>query len=167
MEGASPAPRCGRSRSFPLRSSVVLCCQARLFVPSPPHLPYNRLTVPSTHSSGHSAPPLAKNTRPKKLLSHRHPMKDGEETFPMWYWAFSGISLWGWSISLAPTQATGSCCQLTCSLVATLCGRLGVGKRASSETLKDLGWGGGNGGEQNGHIQEMGAVSPARGLGGW
>lgn len=50
-----------------------------------------------------------------------------------------------------------------CSRVATLCGRLGVGNRASAETPKDLG--GGDGEEQNGHFQ-VGAFSPAGGLGG-
>lgn len=109
-----PAAAEGRSPISPLPRLVVLCCQPWLFVPSPPHLPYNRLTVSGTHSSGHPpTPPLAKNTRPKKLLSHLHLMEDGEETFPMQDRAFSSISLWGWSVSLAPTQATGSCCQLT------------------------------------------------------
>lgn len=109
-----PAAAEGRSPISPLPRLVVLCCQPWLFVPSPPHLPYNRLTVSGTHSSGHPpTPPLAKNTRPKKLLSHPHLMEDGEETFPMQDRAFSSISLWGWSVSLAPTQATGSCCQLT------------------------------------------------------
>lgn len=71
------------------------------------------MTVSGTHGSGHSAPPLAKNTRPKKLLSYPHPMKDVEETFPMRHWAFSASSLWGHSIFLALAQATGFCCQPT------------------------------------------------------
>lgn len=95
---ASAAAAEGRSPSFPRELLVVLCCQPWFFVPSASHLPYNHLTVSGTHSSGHAAPPLAKNTRPKKLLS-LHRMRDGEETFPRQYWAFSGISVWVWSIS--------------------------------------------------------------------
>lgn len=55
-----------------------------------PTLPHNRLTVSGTHGSGYSAPPLAKNRRPRKLLSHPHGVRNGEETFPMPEWVASG-----------------------------------------------------------------------------
>lgn len=58
-----PAAAEGRSPSSSLPRRVVLCCQPWLFVPSPPHLLYNRLTVSGTHSSGHPAlpPPCEKH----------------------------------------------------------------------------------------------------------
>lgn len=142
---------------------VLLCdgwwCRAdspgSLF-PLLPTLPHNRLTVSGTHSSGDSAPPLAKNRRPRKLLSHPHGVRNGEETFPMPEWVVSGSSLWGWSSSLAPNQAAGLRCQLPGLVI------LGW---ATGLLLKHQKSWGREGGEQKGHIQVR-AVSQAGGLGG-
>lgn len=134
--------RWGRMLSVALRWLVVPRCQPRLFVPSLPHLPHNRLTVSGTHSSGYSAPPLAKNRRPRKLLSHPHGVRNGEETFPMPYWVVSGSSLWGWVPLWLRTRQQA--CTASCPVSGgQKCGHLGPDNRASAETPKVLGWGGG------------------------
>lgn len=94
-----------------LQLLVVLCFQHCAFVPSPPHLPHNRPTVRQHSRLWPPSPsPCKKHETRRKLLCHIRG-EVGRRPVPMRFWPFSRISLQGCSISLAPTQTTGFCCQ--------------------------------------------------------
>lgn len=94
-----------------LRLLVVLCFQHCAFVPSPPHLPHNRPTVRQHSRLWPPSPsPCKKHETRRKLLCYIRG-EVGRRPVPMRFWPFSPVSLQGCSISLAPTQTTGFCCQ--------------------------------------------------------
>lgn len=55
----------------------------------------------------------SQKTRDRRNSSPSASERGGEETFPMQCRPFSGVLLQRWSISLAPAQTTGFCCQPT------------------------------------------------------
>lgn len=75
------------------------------------------------------------------------------------YWVVSGNSLWGWVPLWLRTRQPA--CTASCPVSGgQQCGHLGLDNRDPAETAKS--WGG-EGGEQNGHIQVR-AFSQAGGL---
>lgn len=122
----------GEGLVFSLRLLVVLCFQHCAFVPSPPHLPHNRPTVRQHSRLWPPSPsPCKKHETEETPLPH--PRRGGEEALSHAVLAFQRYFAAG--LQYLPGSHPDNWFLLPAgrSLVATLCGRLGMGNGATSQ----------------------------------